>query len=116
MPAVQVRDLPQETYDLLKAEAHANRRSINKQTEVILVDFFANRGVAETHSEQTVETTSSSPRKSTAPTFCASTADEVALRSARRRALFSRIDAATPINLPDELNAATVIRQMRDER
>lgn len=40
MPALQVRDLPQETYDLLVESARRDHRSIAQQTTAILQEHF----------------------------------------------------------------------------
>lgn len=106
MPAVQIRDLPQSTYELLKAEARANGRSITKQTEAILVDFFAARATAQRDQR---------PSAIAAP-FSSETPDQIEARAQKRALLFARIDAAEPF-IPDApFDAASVVREMRDER
>lgn len=102
MPAVQIRNLPQDTYDLLKAEAQANGRSITKQTEAILIDFFAaSRAV-----KQTVASAS----------LAVETPDQVEERAQKRAALFARIDAAEPFVPAAQWSAAAMVREMRDQR
>ena len=128
MPAVQVRNLPQPTYSLLKAEARANGRSINKQTEAILVAHFAAQGTAAAPATapdaalaldvaNTPSTVSALGIGSTVPNpFLAELPADVSNRAARRAALFARIDKYPQAALPEGWDAASVVRAMRDER
>ncbi|MDO4501788.1 MAG: hypothetical protein Q4D06_01270 [Coriobacteriia bacterium] len=113
MPAVQVRNLPQETYDQLKALAQENGRSITKQTEAILIDFFAARPAY-----QSPEATPSAPMATMFQPnpFHRESPAEIQERAARRAALFAEIDSREAFDPPKDWDPATVVRQMRDER
>ena len=122
MPAVQVRDLDQETYELLKASAARNRRSISQQ-----VEYFIDEGLrmenrrlqAEEAGEQYDPVWGVRLRRETFPVFAERpvprelTPEE---RIEKRKALFSRIKALPKIDLSGLPTPEEMIREDRDSR
>lgn len=113
MPAIQIRDLDQSTYEVLKACAKANGRSINQQLKVIVIEHFAS---------------SASPEPIMQPQPVA-TADDVfqparetprnesrAQRAQRRRQLFESIASMDLGSLCPPVDSAAMVREMRDAR
>ncbi len=102
MPALQVRDFPEDTYRRLKAYAASQHRSIAQQTIVAV-----NRMLDEADAAERLNFTIVDSAKKEEET--------VEERIARRRKLFAEINAMPSINISaDELVAS--IREDREER
>ncbi len=101
MPALQVRDFPEETYQRLKTYAASQHRSIAQQT-IVAVSRMLDEADAAERSDFTIV---SDRRK-------AETAEE---RIARRRALFAEINALPSINTTAEEMVAS-LNEDREER
>ncbi len=98
MPALQVRDFPEELYEQLKEAARREHRSIAQQT-IHLVDCGLNRKI---------RTTSGEPGE---------TEEEIQARIRRRKKLFAEIAASEPIIVEEGFpSAVEIIREMRDSR
>lgn len=107
MPALQVRDLPQDLYDDLQIRATKEHRSMAQQTIVALEDHLREK-----------------PRKRVAfakPDYPWSdgTPEEMRERAERKRALFEQIDELNrrqvgPGTTSEEI--VQMIRDMREER
>lgn len=99
MPALQVRDFPEDTYQRLKAYAASQHRSIAQQT-IVAVNRMLDEADAAEHPDLKIV---KAERK-------AETAEE---RIARRRALFESFRQTKPNkNLPDPV---AILRECRDE-
>ena len=119
MPAVQIRDLPQKTYNKLKHEARVQGRSINKQTEVILTQYFSDKNSQRDCSVATDKSDLSellgvSQRRIVS--FAPELPVDVEHRIAKRQAVFDKIDAQEPIDVPCGYEPWNIVRQMRDSR
>ena len=94
MPALQVRDFPEDLYEKLKEVAQQEHRSIAQQTIVAVKSYVevGNWGISQREQER-LDTL------------------------ARRKALFDRIDALPPFEVPDDFpTPQEIIREMRDGR
>ena len=96
MPALQVRDFPEELYNALRERARIEHRSIAQQTIVAVQSYLyepnGNRGM-------------------TAEDY------EIQQRIAKRKALFERINARPPLILPEGFpTPEELIREDRDSR
>lgn len=90
MPALQVRDFPDDLYEKLKAVAQREHRSIAQQT-IVAVE----RGIE-------------------APT---KVDQEMLDNVARRKAVIDRINALPPFEVPEDFpSPQEIIREMRDSR
>ena len=123
MPAVQVRDFPQEIYDRIKEEARQNGRSVTQQTKYIVIEHFAQideEREMEILKEQgmrgwTYKGPSPEPTPHANP-FRPEDPAVIEERRARREALFARIASR---NYPPEVlevDDVQLVREMRDER
>ena len=99
MPALQIRDLPQGTYDALRLRAAREHRSLAQQATVAIEEHLrlipgcANRERTLTEEE------------------------ERQARIAKRKALFAEIDAAPTIEIPEDFpSPAEIVRELRDSR
>lgn len=115
MPALQVRDLPQDIYDDLKAQAEREHRSLSQQT-VVLLQAALHDGdemphVAAPAGERKVSYQDALAGWQYPP-------DEThAERIARRKRLFARFEEVPAFDLPDEYaSVADMIREDRDSR
>ena len=98
MPALQIRDLPQSTYDELKLRAEREHRSMAQQATVAIEEHL--RLVPPTPA----------PRVLTEE-------EERQARIAKRSALFAEIDAMPRIQLPEDFpSVVEIIHQARGER
>ena len=116
MPAVQVRDLPLNVYDMLKADAKSRGRSITQQMKHIVMQHY----LSEDSGQGELRVISNNvPASSTAVTSeLGALEDEqaIAKRAEKRRLLAQRI-ASRGYHLPDDrISAAQMVREMRDER
>lgn len=107
MPALQVRDLPQDIYDRLCESARREHRSIAQQTTAILERHFKllDGGAAE-------------PARTPHPRGDAFEPPEViAERIDRKKRIFARLDELGPIVVPDGFpSVVELIQEGRDER
>lgn len=113
MPALQVRDLPDDLYEKLKENAQRGRRSISQQTIVILQDYL------DAHESAAKTNTKKGPRYYEEPSadisldkaFCA------AERADRRQRIFDLIDQLPKLNVPDDFpDVVTLVREGREAR
>lgn len=105
MPALQVRDFPQDTYESLKLRAEADRRSVAQEVIVAVEDFLSKDGRAGS---------AGAARSIYAPQR--ESAEVIQERIERKRKLFEEI-RANPFKLPaDAPSPEEVVRQGRDER
>ena len=122
MPAVQVRDMEAETYELLKASAARNRRSISQQVEYFIAEGLRNeerRARLEEEGERYDPVWGVRLRQETLPVFAERPSQRELTREERiekRRKLFEELDAMPKIDPDPFPDAAEMIRRMRDER
>lgn len=110
MPALQVRDFPDELYEQLKAYAASQHRSVAQQTIVAVEQMLAHPEASHYWSGERL--------------YCAvrpipdfDTEEERAARIEKRKALFARMDEITwkkPKPTADEIVA--MVREGREER
>ncbi|WP_438363513.1 FitA-like ribbon-helix-helix domain-containing protein [Slackia exigua] len=114
MPALQVREFPDDIYEELKAAAAREHRSIAQQT-IICVERFLREASAR---ERKAENEGYRHRGTSLP-YCRqdeSTREREA-RIAKRQEIFRRIDAFPKLDLPNgALGPVDIIRGMREER
>lgn len=114
MPALQVREFPEDLYKKLKATAAHEHRSIAQQT-IICVERFLREASAR---ERKTENEGYRHRGTSLP-YCRQdeSAREREARIAKRRETFRRIDALSKLDLPNgALGPVDIIRGMREER
>ena len=98
MPALQIRELPQGTYDALKLRAEREHRSMAQQATVAIEEHLR------------LVPRASEPRRLTEE-------EERQARIAKRKALFAEIDAMPKIELPEDFpSVVEIIHQAREER
>lgn len=118
MPALQVRDLPPQVYEDLKACAEEEHRSIAQQALVAIEDYLARRK-REKEVQAVVDAAIPSVPKPWEPGYRDWQRSRAAAqaRLERRREVFARIDARTPFDVPDDFpSVEEIVREMRDER
>ena len=118
MPALQVRDFPDDLYEMLKDEARECGRSITQQTKFILLEHFGEK------TGKAVEP--AAPKGSAEPVGLAERynryssrqdpPERIAARAAQREKLFKRISEMNHHLPSDRTRAADMVREMRDER
>ena len=114
MPALQVRDFPEDLYEELKNAADRDRRSIAQQT-TYLVEQALHRHPA----QQTAGYPASGSLPAEGLLNPGRVYETEASRQARiekRRGVFARIDRLPETILYDAPDPAVVVRQMREER
>lgn len=114
MPALQVREFPEDLYKKLKATAAHEHRSIAQQT-IICVERFLQEASAR---ERKIENEGCWHRVTPHSSYQQdeSTREREA-RIAKRRETFRRIDAFPKLDLPSgALGPVDIIRGMREER
>ena len=123
MPAVQVRDFPQEIYDRIKEEARQSGRSVTQQTKYIVMEHFAQideereRAIWEEQALRGWTYKGPSPEPSPhANPFRPEDPAVIEERRARREALFARIASREYPDAFYEVDDAQLVREMRDER
>ena len=135
MPAIQIRNLDVDTYELLKREAKASGRSLNKQLESIVKEHFSSlhtqtpkQGEAvnvptEASKAQPTETVPAleHPLQQTAVAADATSQQSLLSstneqRQRKRECLFERIAHRSYPEFPPSLEPAALIREMRDAR
>lgn len=127
MPAIQVRDFPQEIYDQIKQEAKESGRSIMQQTKHIVIQHFAQQGngvqatTAATplpaHAAFETSAVAYVPGHTTGQNpFFDGGEDAAQQRLTRRDALFARIASREYPTAARELDSEQLVRQLRDER
>ena len=120
MPALQVKDFPQDLYDELKACAAKEDRSISQQTVHILRDYlrayrqWANRSDWEVIPKNSE---SFSAYQDRTMTRCESEEAERQARIEKRKKIFEKIEKASSFDLPEEYSSeAELVHGMREER
>ena len=123
MPAVQIRDLEQETYEMLKASAQRNRRSIAQQVEYFIDEGLRNearRMQAELEPEAYDPVWGVRLRSESLPVFAErrepGREESPSERKERHRRLYEEFRAMPRIDMAGWPDPTDVIRQMRDER
>lgn len=116
MPALQVRELPQDIYDELKARADKEHRSLSQQTIVLLQQALA--AGKQSAQQPPVELGARKVSYEDALAGWQYPSDETREeRIARRKRLFEEIDKLPAIDLPPDFpSAAELIREDRDSR
>ena len=123
MPAVQVRDFPQEIYDRIKEEARQNGRSVTQQTKYIVVEHFAR--IDEERERAALETDPlrgwayKGPAPDPVPNANPFRPEDPAVieeRRVRREALFARIASRKYPQEVMDVDVVQLVREMRDER
>lgn len=128
MPALQVRDLPQEIYDQLAASAKRDHRSIAQQTTAILEHHFT---VVEGGLSQRAQPTAAQSVSDFAPGVSFNKLmgskmidydrlfrDPEFIKECRerRKRVLESIQAGPAIHIPEDMHPAKIIREMREER
>lgn len=113
MPALQVRDFPDDLYEELKAYAERHRRSVAQQTVVAVETMLhAGQGVPEDDGLHIA----SKPEPEGTRYLDISTEAEKALRREKRKYIFKQIEA-TRMDIPAGFpHPADVVREGREER
>ena len=99
MPTLQVRDLPQDLYDKLAAEAAIEFRSLAQQTTFILDQHFRER--AERMRLQVVRHDDNSPQAA-------------AERIVRRKRIFAQLETMPKVTIPE--NFPSVVDMLAEDR
>lgn len=138
MPAVQVRNFPQEVYEQIRQEARESGRSITQQVKSIVMNHYAQKkqgqasdgkaggmrrppscsaGLAWQGDTLRGESAASCPvcGQGSAPTAVPALTPAQA-RRAKRAELFGRIDAKPAKPFPAEASPRAIVREMRDAR
>lgn len=99
MPALQIRDLPQGTYDALRLRAEREHRSLAQQATVAIEEHLRLIPGGTVRERALTEE------------------EERQARIAKRKALFAEIDAAPKIDIPDVFpSVVEIIHEAREER
>ena len=107
MPALQVRDFPEDLYEKLKVLAAREHRSVAQQTIVAVEAMVSGEGFG---------APAESERRYHAPYLDFDTEAKRAARIKKRQELFERSKAFRLILPPDAPSPAEVVRQGREER
>lgn len=114
MPALQVKDFPEDLYEELRACASRNDRSMSQQTLRILREYL--RAYRE-YGEDVGLIYAGYARSAESGGCRLPTDDDRMRRIARKRIVFERIDALPVFDVPSGFPSADeVVRQMREER
>ena len=113
MPALQVRNFPEEMYVLLKENAKNNGRSVSKQTEAILIEYLQCCG--KSNAGQAEQSHKDVAAHSAARTSAYETEQACNERLARRKRVMASIAASNYPTLQG-VNTVAIIREMREER
>ncbi|MEG0790172.1 MAG: argininosuccinate lyase [Gordonibacter sp.] len=112
MPALQVRDFPDDLYEQLKSYAASQHRSIAQQTIVAVEEMLAAQNTSHYWDGGTLHRVASRPRY-----LDFDTEAQRAERIKKRKELFAEIHALPKIELPDDFpSVAELVRQGREER
>lgn len=110
MPALQVRDFPDELYEQLKAYAASQHRSVAQQTIVAVEQMLA-------HPEASHYWSGERLYRAVRPQFDFDTEEERAARIEKRKRLFAEIKKLPKVEVPADFpDAVELIRQGREER
>lgn len=110
MPALQVRDFPDELYEQLKAYAASQHRSVAQQTIVAVEQMLA-------HPEASRYWNGERLYRAVRPIPDYDTEEERAARIEKRKKLFARIEKLPKFELPEGFpSTAELIRQGHEER
>ncbi len=111
MPALQVREFPEDLYEALRVCANNEDRSISQQTVHILRDYLrAYRAGGGQVAWAAVPTAQPAPPASYGT-------DEREHRARKRALAFERIDALPPFDVPEGFpEPAELVRSAREER
>ncbi|MDR0499944.1 MAG: hypothetical protein LBG97_01670 [Coriobacteriales bacterium] len=120
MPALQVRDFPQELYSSLRERAKQEHRSISQQTIIAVREHLSN-GCAQRSNVPKNSKFGNATTIDYESTFRREAENEQRTaqdeRAEKLRMAFATIDALPKINIPDDFPTPTqIVREMRDER
>lgn len=118
MPALQVRDCPQELYDELHACAEEEHRSISQQMLVALEEYLARR-TQQKEAQDLGGLGAVAPSMAWGPAYADYQGDGEAVdaRAKRRKEVFARIDARPALEVPEGFpSTEEVVREVRDAR
>ena len=120
MPALQVKDFPQDLYDELKACAAKEDRSISQQTVHILRDYLRAYRQWSNRSDWEVIPKNSEAFSAYHDRIMTRRESEEVERQARiekRKKIFEKIDKLPHFEVPDDFpSPAELVRQGREER
>lgn len=103
MPALQVRDMPDDVYESLKLWAARDRRSVAQEAVVAIESYVASRAQGQ---EGCLVLPMAEPSM-----------NESAAARSRRQAAFDRIHARGSLELPEGYaDASALVREVREER
>ncbi len=112
MPALQVRDFPDDLYEQLKSYAASQHRSVAQQTIVAVEEMLAAQDASHYWDGETLHRAVGQPR-------CLDFDTEVqrAERIKKRKELFAEIRKMPKFDIPDDFpSAAELVRQGREGR
>ena len=112
MPALQVRDFPDDLYEQLKAYAASQHRSIAQQTIVAVEQMLEAADAQHYWDGHDLHRLERRPRD-----FDFDTEAKRAVRIEKRKELFAEIDKLPKFDVPDDFpDTVELIRQGREER
>ena len=112
MPALQVRDFPDDLYEQLKAYAASQHRSIAQQTIVAVEQMLGAADAQHYWDGHDLHRLERRPRY-----FASDTEAKRAVRIEKRKELFAEIDKLPKFDVPDDFpDTVELIRQGREER
>lgn len=110
MPALQVRDFPEDVYEQLRLCAERNHRSIAQQTIVAVEEMLRGENSARGEKQSFLQ-----DRRSRYVDYDTEAARIT--RRERRKALFAEIHALPKFEVPDDFpDASELVRQGHEER
>ena len=121
MPAVQVREMETETYDMLKASAARNTRSISQQAEWFIAEGLRNEASRRRMEgeERYDPTWGVHLRHEAVPVFAETPIERELSREERiekLQRLFREMESLPKVDLSGLPDPVDIIREMRDER
>lgn len=113
MPALQVRDCPQDTYNALKRRAVRENRSMSQQALTLIQDGLACREAP----VRSVSTLPEGARREGGLTFIPNPAARYKTREERHAAFFDHIEKTGGFKLPPEYDSVVeMVHAAREER
>ena len=112
MPALQVRDFPEDVYLKLKERARLDRRSLSQEAVYLIVKGLN----AEDETYVRVGDRIFRETRASWLRHLDDDPEEQERRARKREELFARIDAMEPIETPDDFDSARLVREGRAER
>ena len=117
MPSLQIRDMPDSTYELLKERAKKDNRSISQEALTLIQICLCYSGDSSFHNiDRHYSYVPRDPERERREAELAEKAEREA-RLEKRRALFDRIRNSEPIPVtPETPDTVQIIHKMREER